>query len=382
MPPRTARPPGPAEPAPDRARPYARDGSVLAVLEMWLVVLLALAGEAALAAAAVAAVLGGVGFAAGHAAVLALLAGWAWSLRRRGEALHVALLLLLTTAVAGVLGAVGTLLTLLYYEWVARDAVTFEAWYASLFPEEESTQARDLFEQIASGRDISSEHQSVTSFSDILAFGTSDQKRAVISLLSRNWQPGFAPALLRALADRDPAIRVQAATAASEIENAFLERAMRLKSETAARPDDVDLCMELARHHDDYAYSGLLDAARAEDSRLQALDRYRRALEIDPGLTEAWIAVGRLLLRLGRSVEAAGWFARALRAGQTSPQIVDWHLESLYRLGDFAAVREAARARAADFTADAAANELRIAGPVRLWAAGMPTRPGAAEGAA
>ena len=340
---------------------------MLGAVESCVVALLALAAELGLSALVLGARIGWLPFVGGHALVLGLIGLWTYWLYRRDEALHIALLLALSVALMGPVGPAGVLLCLALYAWFSRDATRFEDWYASLFPEEARDQAMELYDLIASGREGADEHQSVTSFSDVLAFGTSDQKRAVITLLSRNWRPTFAPTLLQALADKDSAIRVQAATAASEIESAFLDRAMRLLRASSEAPDNADLHLNLARHYDDYAFSGLLDPAREEDARTQALMYYRRVLTLDASLTDAWIAVGRLLLRLGRTNEASDWFARAIESGQTASQIVDWRLESLFRLGDYDGLRRLATVRVRDFGAEPTPDEPRIADAVRLW---------------
>jgi polysaccharide biosynthesis protein PelE len=49
--------------------------------------------------------------------------------------LRLPLLLTVTVAGLGPIGAAGTLLTIVLCPWYARDAVPFEEWYQALFPE-------------------------------------------------------------------------------------------------------------------------------------------------------------------------------------------------------------------------------------------------------
>src|SRR5688572_26653643 len=65
------------------------------------------------------------------------------------------------------------------------------------------------------------------------------------------------------------------------------------------RPGDPDILLEygIARRH-----QGRLEAAS---------EAYRRALDLDPGMVEAWLNLGHALLGLRNPAEAAGAFAIA-----------------------------------------------------------------------
>src|SRR6185436_344770 len=122
---------------------------------------------------------------------------------------------------------------------------------------------------------------SVAPFSDILFFGTLAQKQELISLMSRSFQPAFAPVLRAALDDANNAIRVQAASAITLIEDDFMRRSLSLASSVREKPGDPELLLKQARLHDDYARSGILDRDRERDSRKKALETYREYLRIN-----------------------------------------------------------------------------------------------------
>src|SRR3546814_9387486 len=77
---------------------------------------------------------------------------------------------------------------------------------------------------IASGRSANQTLSGIDSFTDVMRYGTIEQKRAVLMLLARRFRPEFAPALKLALPHANPAIRVPPPTATAEIESGFTDR--------------------------------------------------------------------------------------------------------------------------------------------------------------
>jgi hypothetical protein len=302
-----------------------------------------------------------------HAATSAAVALWLILRRREGTGRRAALLLVLSVVFCGPFGGPGALLSALAHRWFRRHATPLEEWYAALFPAPEKEPARDLYDMIVSGRDLSKQ-SGVASFTDVLATGTTEQKRATITLMTRFFRPAFAPALKRALADAEPAIRVQAATAAAEIENSFQERAQTLAEAVKAEPKNAARHFDMARHYDDYAYSGLLDVEREAENRNLALEAYMRCLDLDPENSDALAAVGRILLRKGEFHEAATVLGDAVSGGRASPAMLDFYIEALFRLGDYTRLREILRVRGGEILNDPARPaELRSA--IDLWAA-------------
>lgn len=311
--------------------------------------------------------LSGLALALIHGGLITAMAIWI-TIRRRGQwGMRIPALLMLTVAVTGPFGAAGTLLTLLLHAIYRRRASTFESWYMALFPEDERNAAQDLYDLLATGREVSADHASVASFTDVLSFGSTEQKQAVIALLARHFRPAFAPALRQALADANPAIRVQAATAAAQIEADFHAASVQVEEAAAKHPRSFDAHWALARHLDDYAFSGLLEVQRASENRARALEVYRHCLEIEPDHGEARAAVARILMREGRIAECESWIEQAVADNAAPPKMLDWQLECLYRLGRYDELRRAAIRRA-----DALATEVGAPQPVKeaadLWA--------------
>ena len=246
--------------------------------------------------------------------------------------------LVFATSLFGVFGAGGTFAAFGLYLHHARHSRPFEEWYKELFPE----RGRRIYERIydelmltARQRESQSE---VVPFSDVVNYGSREQKQLAISMMSRYFAPAFAPVLKHALEDSNNAVRIQAATAITNVESRFAERAMTLEQQASRDPAPRHL-LELARHLDRYAFSGLLDADRTRRLRERATEYYFRYLEDEPGDLFARIAIGRLLLRGGEHERARDWLLAARDRHGGHPSLDNWLLEAHYRVGDYTAVR-------------------------------------------
>jgi len=280
---------------------------------------------------------------AAHLAVTGGLAAWCrWSPGLRAD-VRLPLLLASATAVLGPIGSAGTLVTMLLARWYMRKTIPFEEWYQSLFPDTRQQADQELAERVATA-DLE-KPGSLTPFVEMLAFGSLNQKQALITLINSQFRPAFGPILKRALTDGSNAVRVQAATAMNKLENAMLERTLELNRRVGESPGDVKALRALARHYDDYLYTGILDAHREEEIFARALTAYRHCIVAEPGEVDSRLAAGRLLVRGKRYAEAADCLEQAMRAGLHVPQADLWYMESLYQLGRFVRLREFAGLR-------------------------------------
>jgi polysaccharide biosynthesis protein PelE len=296
-----------------------------------------------------------------------VLGGWAYRAPRAVKDRRFPWLLALWTPLTGPIGAGGCLLTLFLACRYRRAATRFEDWYASLFPELEMRHPQLLVETIERSGSAGSPMAEVLPFTDVLSFGTKEEKLEAIIRMTRKFQPGFAPLLKQALNDPINAVRVQAAAAITKIENDFLNESERLAREAKERPDDPDLLREIGRYCDNYAFTGLLDSLREQDNRVRALSAYRDYLRHVPGDWEIRLAAGRILMRQGDYRQAVGWFEDSLAAGCAIPQMVLWLMEALSRLGRYEEVRELARRYRLELQ-DETEFSAEIIGAVRLWA--------------
>lgn len=307
-----------------------------------------------------------------HLALCALVGLWVRGLVRRGRDLRLAGLLLVTMVPLGPVGAACTVVTAALLALFSRYATGFQDWYLSLFPDSETGPARELYELIVTGRE-NAHLAAGDSFTDVMWIGSPQQKQAVIALVARHFRPAFTPALKAGLADADPSVRVQAATATARVEHEFNERWLALDHAARDRAEDPDALAALARHLDDYAFCGLLDANREAEIREKALEGYRRSLHLAPDDDTIRLDLGRLLLRCGLAAEAA---ARLEPLVDRTPdrRILYWYAESLFRLGRFAELR-ALPARRADLLGDVAALPHTLRDVFALWRDDPPSTP-------
>lgn len=347
----------------------------------------AFAAEAGLTLALADGVLPGgwIGWGAGHVAVAATLAAWTWRRRRRRVDERFSGLLAIGTAFLGPSGPLCVGLSAAAHAVFRRYATGFHDWYLSLFPESQSDPAQELYELIVTGRERAGA-AAVDSFTDVMTVGSPQQKQAVIALVSRHFRPSFTPALRLGLADSDPSVRVQAATATARVEHEFNERWLKLERAADSAPDSAAARHALARHLDDYAFCGLLDANREQELRRKALDYYRAALAAAPAEASAGAPaeapaeeglrndLGRLLLRVGLVAEAAETLAPAA-ARTRDRRLLAWYAETLFRLRRFDELRVLCRARAEDF-ADSAAIFDALGDVVALWTGAGPAESG------
>jgi hypothetical protein len=253
------------------------------------------------------------------------------------------LLFVICLLAMGPLGSLGIGLTVTLRRSFARRATPFEEWYAALFPRITTTPTRALYERIVLRGGRPSKRSTVTPFLDIMALGTVQQKQAVIAMATDGFCPAFAPALRNALNDSEPAIRVQAATAFARIENRFLNRAMTLQAGLAERPHDADVILELARHHEECAESGILDDGRAQTELTKALAYYERVAALRRGDGMVAEAAARLLLRLGRPDQAMLWLKPLAVRSDASHEALAGYLTCLFHRKHFGRLREACR---------------------------------------
>ena len=289
---------------------------------------------------------------------------WGGVAAKSGEDIRPPLLAIVSTAALGPIGALGSLATWALTRHYMRRATPFEEWYRSLFPDAQEREEFDLADRIAAAGTIESE--AIAAFADVLSFGSLGQKRDLIAVMSRQFRPAFGPILKRALNDGHSAIRVQAATAMSKLENRILDRTLELTGKVRANPASTEMLRELAQHYDECLFSGILDARREEELSLEALSVYRECLNREPGDVATRLAAGRLLLRNKNFRESAEYFGHAANADPTKPEAALWYMESLFQLSRFDEIRGLAR--------DWVSRQIRGEYPpealeaVRLWA--------------
>ncbi len=300
-----------------------------------------------------------------HAAVVALLSGFTWLSLRLSWDLRFASLLLLSTSTTGPVGGAGTILSLLLVSCLSRFSRPFSEWYDGLFPEVRVGFAeRVLNDIVTSGTDR--RVGTPTPFLDVLTYGSVEEKRTVISLVSKNFRPLFSTTLLKALRDPSQSVRVQAATAMATIERQFHEKALQLAQEVEREPTPPADWLELGRFYEEYSSTGLLDRSREVHALRDARRAYQRYLEECPDDLRARTELGGILVRTGEFEEALSHFLDSVRADPDDIESRLGLMDCLYELGRFEDLREMSRSAACLPEKQGSAASHR--GPVSLWA--------------
>jgi hypothetical protein len=118
---------------------------------------------------------------------------------------------------------------------------------------------------------------------DVIIEGRQLEKFDALSLISKRYDPALAPALRRALEDKDASVRVLAATVLAQQNNSHTKRIGALQAIARAEAGTASDWSELGQAHFDYAVCGLLETSRVEIEVSHALDYLARATELDPG---------------------------------------------------------------------------------------------------
>ena len=296
-----------------------------------------------------------------HSAICAALA-W-WQQRSTHDTTRYDLLLLVTTCAFGPFGPTGVLCAALLERYHARHAIDVEQWHAALFPKGEVDANAALWRRIGQRASDRPAEQRVTPFLDVLTFGSVPQRQAIIAIIAQQFDPAFAPALRAALRDEHNVVRVQAATAIARLENQFLERSLELEAAVRQTPDDAEAVLALATHHDNQAFTGLLDSTREKECRVKAVAGYQRYLQQRPDDLSTQFRLARLQLRRGQIAEATPLLQQLAGRGHGTARF--WLMESLFAEGRYAELRAVV---ADTMSAEQANLPPELASTVELWA--------------
>lgn len=280
---------------------------------------------------------------------------------------------MLALPVLGPLAPLGVLFSLFWHYISKEKSLSFRQWRDSIFPPEFKTLAQVVYERIAFGREQAGEDYNVTYLMDILKMGGTEKKREAIYKILRHYEAGLAPLLRLALEDSNNMIRVQAATAITKLKNTYFLQSVKLERLRKTWPDKNGFVLELARHYDNYAFTGLLDASQERESRLMAMKYYYLYLDSEPEdgqhVPEVRQLLARLLFRMNNVEDACKHFERIRESGHATPEVNLWYGECLYRLGRYTVLRQLAEET---ITTPAITDDLKytsnIRGTMMLWA--------------
>ena len=276
-----------------------------------------------------------------HLAIAFVTAMLTYAQYKKGMDVQHLAILSIVSATTGIFGSIGAILGFIVTAIFKRRAHHFKEWYETIFPTDHVSEPQRIHDNIMEGIDENPRQYGVMPFIEVMRLGSENQKRRALAKMTSRFHPRFAGAFRAALSDASNTIRVQAATAVAKVERDFMTKLSRIEMARTKAPKDPYLTMALAKFYDDYAFTGILDHELEKLNRERAINTYKSYLQQDPNSGEAWIAIGRLLFRNQQWDEAAEWFRHALDRGWKSQAMLLWYFESLFRLGQFAALRRA-----------------------------------------
>jgi hypothetical protein len=307
-----------------------------------------------------------------HIISVSLLTGWMISLRNRGLDYGIVGLMTFSTLTLGFIGVLGASLTMVYL-LIHKEDKGFDNESFHVLPKgHQAIRSRDLYNNIVSGRESFATTTSVSSFIDIMSYGSHEQKQALIALLARHYKPQFAPALRCALVDSSSDIRVQAATAVAKIEQAYSAKWAILKARTDRKENRFESYYALACHLDDYAFLGLLDEERKSVIQDRALECYQQCQKLATSNTDLSIAMGRLLVRRDQISEAIKIF-ESINPASFSVAGVFWYGQCLFIQKRYSDLRQLLAEWESISQQDSSDLPEKLHGVFGLWRKGLST---------
>lgn len=216
-----------------------------------------------------------------HFVLISVLSAVLYRRRSTDADLSAPLITLIATSTAGPIGAVLSLVALVWLARPAQPSALLQAWYDRIALSTTVDPETQLSDRVASGRILDTQAPPPQALVATIRNGTLAERQAALGLIARFFHMNYLAALADALRSEVPVIRVQAAAVASrirprlaqEVERRMIAAADVLRDRPgsdAAHRSDVALCLHLIRELDQAIASGLLDGPRAKAAAAMA----------------------------------------------------------------------------------------------------------------
>lgn len=300
------------------------------------------------------------------ATVASLILGlFGYLLYHQGERRPLAFLTLISFVGFGPFGMMGIALAWPLRHRFARKAIPFEEWYATLFPRHVQERSYYVHDLITTRRAGLPRYSSVTSFTDIMATGSLEQKQTALAFIADHFHPSFAPALQYALNDPEPAIRVLAATAVARLEKQYATLIADATTAAAEGANQPDYLASLGQKYLRYAESGLLSSARAEEVWRRVVSLAERGSKQQPDDPRFPEQAAKCLLRLKQPAPALSLLESWITRTNRTPEMVHTFFQCLFELKQYDRLRQAVRDLSTSFAKDK--TSANIEQPISLW---------------
>ncbi|MCB1111542.1 MAG: tetratricopeptide repeat protein [Chlamydiales bacterium] len=217
---------------------------------------------------------------------------------------------------------------------------TLDDLLKTIFPENRSSNISELFQRVKYGMEEYDSQHLPLSYNDIMAFGTSRQKRIAIERILKYFRPEFAESLMLGLNDSANSIRVLSATAVSRINDKYADGHAELEKRLKQEPNNKRLIMEAGQYCESYSTLAFIDSRRSRvlsERAVELFEHYDRLSVDDP---EALLSLGRLQYTLGHYQEAKNYLERLfIKENRVDDEGYKWYLNTLFQLKDYDALR-------------------------------------------
>ena len=215
----------------------------------------------------------------------------------------------------GPFGAFIALLFSLYYPYRIRHGKTFLEWYEGLFPTEYFEEKFPIYERMIAEQEDYSSKTRLVPFMDIMSSGTEEEKAEAINKIILYFRPSFTPALVAGLSDKNPIVRVRAATAVARLQQDALERRELLEGVIKKNPQDEEAILALARSEEDYSQTAFVNDVERKEMLEKSISLYRRYLELNPSANKERVRLSWLLFLTGNYTESRKEVEEAIAKG-------------------------------------------------------------------
>jgi len=267
----------------------------------------------------------------------------------------------------GPFGALIGLLFCLYYPYRIKKGKTFMEWYEGLFPTEYFEEKFPTYERMLAEQEDYSSKAHLVPFIDIMHSGTEEEKAEAINKILLYFRPSFMPALVLGLNDKNPIIRVRAATAVARLEQEALLRREQLEEVIKRNPQDEEAILALARSEEGYSQTAFVSDAEREEMLHKSISLYKKYLELNPTVANERVRYAWLLFLAKDFEESRKEISKAVaETGIDGINTLRVYLKILFQQGDYQKIRELA---AVDypFLQEQREEEIRLRDILLLW---------------
>jgi hypothetical protein len=166
-----------------------------------------------------------------HVAVVAVLLARVRVAQQAGEDTSAAILMMMTTAVVGPLGALGSLVVFALAPTTPKPSRLLADWYSHIARSMETSDAMRIADQVSSGRAIDLSARAPGSFVALMEQNGLSEQQNALGLIARRFDLDYLSALQAALKSTEPVIRVQAAAVAASIREQLARNAHQLMAQ-------------------------------------------------------------------------------------------------------------------------------------------------------